>query len=947
MPQREKGIVKHFIGDRGFGFISRTSGDDLFFHVSELDAEATAAPGTPVHFLRAPGRKGREVAQDVRLAPEDAEQRLAWLRSEPPRSGALRADWERLSEAIDTLEAVAAEHGEDADETVAAREEVLSLPFGSNGLVSLIVQRALGRPDASVVPESGPPHLEDHDAAPPADPFGDATTVSLLLRGGRPAGVRISGSELEELRQAARDLARLVSWHGTKHDEVGRARSVLLSLSSASDGLAKTCVDIGQRQRSDFAKLDVLEKKHGPSHELVLEQAEQLRSRYPHLARAVDKQLDWHHARVGLAAEIAARKKERRPLTTLEAGSLDHRVQTLSPAVSWDLLIDETGDGFIFDAFGRREREGRLGRFAGVLVPDGAKLPKPKRGAHFTEMGVAARDKVLQDLLAEPVGIFGITAEDLPGVPGDRWVDGVAHLVAWVLRLVPVENPTELRIHVEHRGEHEARKSDWDAVLRGILREAAVAAPGRLTKVNATIDLVEKDGHPLLAYADAVAHTWGSTSEDTKARRKASGLVGACLHNAGGRKLLAAWDLLAKGSRLEGAEWRELLTQPEAAAEGSIPWTLLRQLALACCEDVALWRRYFAATHDHLESKSIHLSALGREVEWLASCKPKDQEIKPAFELAWRTAELERHNHVGDVRAGIEARLEELGELLFEEVPTLVCQADLVRAVQATNRLDFDAATQVLHRWLDLPPVVAGRQHWARVQSSLGQHAAFRGRLDEAEACFARAIEAFESLSDTDLGAMEISQTATYRAIVAMDDPNVPLDRARELVQVVAPLDPDSISTLARSDHDSHKYTHHLLLRHLVARGESEERQIYLDARSEWSCGEGHPWPLIQTWRAVLLHPSDPGEAVELMRHGFELATAADQGPTVRFIGLTLGAVVSAWSGDPTVTAADLDALEDELPAAHERLSVLRSAIETPLDPPESVIVEVLPFNFR
>jgi CspA family cold shock protein len=62
-----RGTVKFFNTDKGFGFISRESGDDVFVHVSNIQGEGfkTLAEGQVVEFDVAPGRKGEE-AQNVR-----------------------------------------------------------------------------------------------------------------------------------------------------------------------------------------------------------------------------------------------------------------------------------------------------------------------------------------------------------------------------------------------------------------------------------------------------------------------------------------------------------------------------------------------------------------------------------------------------------------------------------------------------------------------------------------------------------------------------------------------------------------------------------------------------------------------------------------------------------------------------------------------------------------
>ena len=72
-PQREEnplpvGTVKFFNAEKGFGFISRDGGDDVFVHYSNIQGSGYRAlnEGQKVEFDVAPGRKGEE-AQNVRV----------------------------------------------------------------------------------------------------------------------------------------------------------------------------------------------------------------------------------------------------------------------------------------------------------------------------------------------------------------------------------------------------------------------------------------------------------------------------------------------------------------------------------------------------------------------------------------------------------------------------------------------------------------------------------------------------------------------------------------------------------------------------------------------------------------------------------------------------------------------------------------------------------------
>jgi len=60
--------VKFFNSEKGYGFITRDQGDDVFVHFSNIQGEGyrSLTQGQQVEFDVAPGRKGEE-AQNVRV----------------------------------------------------------------------------------------------------------------------------------------------------------------------------------------------------------------------------------------------------------------------------------------------------------------------------------------------------------------------------------------------------------------------------------------------------------------------------------------------------------------------------------------------------------------------------------------------------------------------------------------------------------------------------------------------------------------------------------------------------------------------------------------------------------------------------------------------------------------------------------------------------------------
>lgn len=63
-----KGVIKHFVRDRGFGFIAAENGQEYFCHISNIDIPSGQYPydGQEVDFKIAPRQKGAE-AVEVKL----------------------------------------------------------------------------------------------------------------------------------------------------------------------------------------------------------------------------------------------------------------------------------------------------------------------------------------------------------------------------------------------------------------------------------------------------------------------------------------------------------------------------------------------------------------------------------------------------------------------------------------------------------------------------------------------------------------------------------------------------------------------------------------------------------------------------------------------------------------------------------------------------------------
>jgi len=66
MSEKEQGTVKWFNGGKGYGFIERESGEDVFVHFSAIQSDGfrTLDEGQRVEFIVTDGEKGPQ-AQEV------------------------------------------------------------------------------------------------------------------------------------------------------------------------------------------------------------------------------------------------------------------------------------------------------------------------------------------------------------------------------------------------------------------------------------------------------------------------------------------------------------------------------------------------------------------------------------------------------------------------------------------------------------------------------------------------------------------------------------------------------------------------------------------------------------------------------------------------------------------------------------------------------------------
>lgn len=637
-----------------------------------------------------------------------------------------------------------------------------------------------------------------------------------------------------------------------------------------------------------------------------------------------------------------------RPIPAPPAGLHPNDIRALRPASDWTLLLDETGQDFIG---GQGKQTGRfVGLFVATSQPGLNPLPT---SWHACECEDAVEiDNAVQAVLDAPCGVIGLSLNALPGTLGERWLDGMMALVDLVIRLMPLDGPTCIRICIEGRPPYPP-KIDADFAARNTLARLARTWPDRAKLIDMRIETIGKADHTLNGYVDAVAFTWGSPAASSKERLKLSGLRETCLLSADAHTLAAFWDSWDRPGGVTAQDWAAFVASPAAAQPQSIVSALLAELSRSCQSDVSRVLPYLEETRRHLASKALNLRQLGAQVEWLKLILGDSPSLTPAMHLVWQTVQLAQANHMGQISAHDFDEYRRLSTLLREEDAPLVCHAALHVSVHCTNIFDFSAAETVLDSWRQCDPAVPGLRYWGQVQSSLGQIAAFNGQNEMALRYFDSALDAFSRLSDIRQNRGESSQTLCYRLIAGMDAENsLALPLGVYFDEYFSALGLPAEATMlaeffAAEVDDRYKYAHHVFLRWLVSHGDENASRLYCQNSDHWDIGEGHPWPLIQLYRAMLMRRSDPELALTLSLQAATMAFAPGQGETVRLIGACCRSIASAWGAPWAEGQAVLHGLEQSLPNAKNRIDFLAAWLVHPDEKPLALLARVLPFNFH
>ena len=629
-------------------------------------------------------------------------------------------------------------------------------------------------------------------------------------------------------------------------------------------------------------------------------------------------------------------------------------ITNLSPGKNWTVYLDESyyGDENAFESGGD-------GIMAGVICRDDTPL-KPLPDLHCaqdaTEERLVAQDRALEDVLHHPnCGVLAIPSNAYDAAMG--WDDVLACWVDVVIRLLPFPDGNEtvsMRICVEPHDPYRTTQ-DFRALKLVCEKSLKDSFPDRAKRVRLSFEAMPKPKEGELscnAYPDIVGFTCLRHSGDNTARQRyeASGWRGFCHLDLPSHRLARLLRCSYQREPLDAKSWSALV----ASADTGIIGALSNRFGERAVASVEEWCRYLDYLRAHLLSGSIDMKLLRRQVSWLHRFRPA---LLPKLsQLTWLTAQISLANHEGKLAAGagsqLRADFDALCAELYDESAPLVCDATLNLAVAYTNAYEFEMALSLLQSLLGKDRATVGLSCYGKLLSSEGQHLAFLGLVDKAIAKFNDALDCFARLADEKERSVNIDITRAYLATATMD--GRPMDACSALSLYLlgdanAPIETLVCEAERIAAERRAKFHHHILLRYVVSMPEDDPlRKAYCGVKTKWcSPSAGHPWELIEFYRAQLLPSGE--ERARRLDTAFRIAEVEG--------GETLMVIAAVIAG-----AALADGLEGEWPERFARMvegvkdmpglrteGRYQALLDQPQakHPPLELAAKVLPFNFR
>lgn len=629
-------------------------------------------------------------------------------------------------------------------------------------------------------------------------------------------------------------------------------------------------------------------------------------------------------------------------------------ITTLKPGEAWTVYLDESYRGGD-EAF----ETGGAGIMAGVICRDDAPLPLLPDlhcSQDYSPEQLTAQDKALEEILHHPnCGVLAIPSSAYDVSMG--WDDALASWVDVVVRLLPFpegDGMVSLRVCVEPHDPYRTIE-DFRALKLVCEKSLKESFPERARRVKLSFEPLpkpqpgERSGN---AYPDIIGFTCLRYKGDNTAHQRyaASGWSGVCHLDISPDRISRLLRCFYRRETLDAATWATLVSGGGIGIVGALS-ARFGERAKTCAEE---WTRYLDFLHVHLVSGAIDMKALRCQVEWLRRFKPA--ETSKRSQLTWLTAQIALANHEGKIAAAAGSQLrtdfDALCEELYDEDAPLVCDATLNLAVAYTNCYEFEMALALIQSLLGKDRATVGLSGYGKLLSTAGQHFAFLGMPDESIAKFNEALACFARLTDETERRVNLGITRAYLATATMD--GRPQDARRALALYLLGDGDASEDALAReaarlTRERKEKFQHHILLRYIVTlSAEDPLRRAYCEQKGKWCRPSvGHPWELIEFYRAQLLPLGE--EWARRLDTAYRLAEV-EGGETLMVIAAVIaGAALADGLADewPQRLARMLEGIKD-IPGLKEngRYQALLDQPTAKL-PPLELAAKVLPFNFR
>lgn len=629
------------------------------------------------------------------------------------------------------------------------------------------------------------------------------------------------------------------------------------------------------------------------------------------------------------------------PQVELVDGLHPQSLRALKPAQEWDVYIDETGTNFSLTAEDLNESDTSLGRVVALALPVGHKLEPLKQSSHGVDLTHARIETLLKAITSNKCGVLGATLKrDLHNT---SWMSAIHQLTRWLILMLPVEGVTKVRVHIEKCAPYD-NSAYLKALQETLENELKMLLPKRFAGLHLSLEIMEKT-NPYNGYVDAIANCWGSSDTVKRKMLARTAWRGTCLlQTTNLDRVENLYRNIATGAEVTGKDWFDICTASTQEAEYSLFHDMLEQLGEQAKSTVQIWANYLQELRLRLSNKDFTSNSLRAALNWLETYKNETDFLPKLMQLQLTSLDLATGNHEGSSHLEQVGKVLDLVEKLKDEDAVEACQAVLRVAVRATHHYDFASSIPLIEQWLDYPVAMPGLLNHAKLHSTLGQLYAFQGQQPEALKAFDKATEVFKQISDRSSVNKDLEQTDVYRAITLID--------AKDASAAKLVLDLVNYSTtrtgiagverLARSESPL-RFMHYLLLRLLVSQPElKEERKAYLGQEVEWQNDEGHPWMLINAYRAWLLQGAkQPALAADYMQLAID-GCFESSGAMLNWMGHCLlalakslqlqvntKAVVSLPTGNyPQETLAELEKASND----KQRLTAL---------------TKLLPFNFH